>query len=90
VNKKRCLDDESGHFCGKMADMKQKNSGYMGKVCDICGKGVQHANVVSHAKNRTHIVRKPNLHHHSMVVEGKKLRLNLCAKCKRGMNVRGK
>ncbi len=68
--------------------MKQKNSGYLGKVCEVCGKGVQYANLVSHAKNRTHMIRKPNLHHHKLEIEGKKVRLNLCAKCKRGMHVK--
>ena len=61
---------------------------YLGKVCNICGKGVQHANLVSHAKNRVHIVRKPNLHTHKMVIDGEKIKLSLCAKCKRSMNDR--
>lgn len=58
---------------------------YHGKNCALCGKGVQYANTVSHAKNRVHIIRKPNLHVHRMVVGGEKLKLNLCAKCKRSI-----
>ena len=59
-----------------------------GKSCDICGKGAQRANKVSHAKNRTKILRKPNLHTHVMKVDGGKVRLSVCSKCKRAVNVR--
>lgn len=50
-------------------------------VCQNCGKGVQHANTVSHAKNRTHITRKPNLHFVKVLLLGKMVRQRLCAKC---------
>lgn len=52
-------------------------------VCVNCGKGVAHANVVSHAKNRTHIIRKPNLHWTRVLVAGKIVRQRLCTKCLR-------
>ena len=51
--------------------------------CEKCGKGVQFANQVSHAKNRTKIVRRPNLHS-ARIVENKKIvRMTLCTKCLR-------
>lgn len=58
-----------------------------GKSCDICGKGAQRANSVSHAKNRTKILRKPNLHTHIMKIDGEKARLSVCTKCKRAVRV---
>lgn len=52
-------------------------------VCENCGKGVQHANLVSHAKNRSHTVRKPNLHAATLLVDGVNVRMRLCTKCLR-------
>lgn len=71
-------------MCGKISFMKN-NELFFGKVCAVCGKGVQHANAVSHAKNRVKITRKPNLHVHKMEVEGEKVKVMLCTKCKRAM-----
>jgi len=51
--------------------------------CFLCGKGVQFAHKVSHAKNRTKIIRRPNLHTHKMVIDGEKVKIKLCTKCKR-------
>jgi ribosomal protein L28 len=59
---------------------------YEGKICALCGKGSQNANLVSHAKNRVKIVRKPNLHVHHEDIEGVRVKMWLCAKCKRGMS----
>lgn len=52
-------------------------------VCENCGKGVQYSNLVSHAKNRIHTIRKPNLHMARVVVGGKIRRVRLCTKCLR-------
>lgn len=52
-------------------------------VCDSCGKGVQHSNLVSHAKNRTHTIRKPNLHSAKLMIDGQRLRVRMCTKCLR-------
>lgn len=65
--------------------MKQKEKGKHG--CAICGKGVQHSNAVSFSKRRIKIVRKPNLHTHKMLVDGTKIKLNVCTQCKRGLRV---
>jgi ribosomal protein L28 len=58
---------------------------YEGKACALCGKGTQRANLVSHAKNRVKTIRRPNLHVHREKIEGVKVKMWLCAKCKRGM-----
>lgn len=52
-----------------------------GQKCEYCGKGVQFANRVSHAKNRSRIVRKPNLHTVKVVEDGEVVKRTLCAKC---------
>lgn len=51
--------------------------------CEHCGKGVQFANKVSHAKNRMKIVRRPNLHTARLLVDGQKVKAVLCTKCLR-------
>lgn len=51
--------------------------------CAICGKGVQHTNLVSFSKNRVHKIRRPNLHTHHMVVAGESIKVKLCTSCKR-------
>ncbi len=55
----------------------------MANKCDLCGKKRDVGHNVSHAKNRTQRVRKPNLHAHRMLVGETKLRLKLCTKCLR-------
>lgn len=52
-------------------------------VCESCGKGVQYSNRVSHAKNRTHTIRKPNIHSAKLVVDGQRLSVRMCTKCLR-------
>jgi large subunit ribosomal protein L28 len=52
-------------------------------VCASCGKGIQYSNLVSHAKNRSRIIRKPNLHSVRVLVSGKVVRQRLCTKCTR-------
>lgn len=58
---------------------------YQGKICALCGKGIQRANLVSHAKNRVKTVRLPNLHSHKEIIGGVKVRMWLCSKCKRAV-----
>ena len=50
-------------------------------VCVRCGKGVQYAHLVSHAKNRVNKIRKPNLKWVRVLVSGKEIRMRLCTKC---------
>ena len=49
--------------------------------CIKCGKGVQYGHHVSHAKNRTKRVFKPNLKRVTVTEDGVKKRMVLCAKC---------
>lgn len=55
----------------------------MANVCGLCGKKRNVGHNVSHAKNRTQRVRKPNLHAHRLRIGERSLRLMLCTKCKR-------
>ncbi len=65
--------------------MKQVKIGKYG--CAVCGKGVQHANLVSFSKRKIKVVRKPNLHTHHIVVDGSKVKLRVCTSCKRALRV---
>ena len=55
----------------------------MAYKCDYCDKGVDRGHLVSHAKNRTKTVRKPNLHNARVLENGKTVRRKLCTKCLR-------
>lgn len=55
----------------------------MANVCAVCGKGRDVGHNVSHAKNRTQRIRKPNLHAHKLTVDEVGLRVRLCTKCLR-------
>jgi len=60
---------------------KQPEKGKYG--CALCGKGVQHANLVSFSKRRVKQIRKPNLHVHHLMIEGVKVKIKVCTTCKR-------
>jgi large subunit ribosomal protein L28 len=53
----------------------------MAMKCQECGKGVQYGHHVSHAKNRSKRVFKPNLKRVTVKVKGVKRRMVLCVKC---------
>lgn len=55
----------------------------MANVCAVCGKGRDVGHNVSHAKNRTQRIRKPNLHVHKIKVGEVGIRVKLCSKCLR-------
>jgi large subunit ribosomal protein L28 len=55
----------------------------MAAQCFNCGKGIMYGNNVSHAKNRTKRIFKPNLHSARIVVSGVQKRVKLCTKCQR-------
>ena len=59
-----------------------------GMKCFNCGKGIMVGHNVSHAKNRTRKVFKPNLHRTRIVVSGRSMRVRLCTKCLR--TIKGK
>jgi len=53
----------------------------MSRKCDICGKGLQFGNTVSHAKNRTRRTWRPNLLEVRTMVEGRITTVKLCTRC---------
>lgn len=55
----------------------------MAMKCFKCGKGVMYGHRVSHAKNRTNRIFKPNLHNARILVNGAGKRVRLCTKCLR-------
>lgn len=55
----------------------------MAYVCEICGKKRNVGHGVSHAKNRTQKISKPNLHVHRIRVGEQTVKMLLCTKCKR-------
>jgi len=55
--------------------------------CDICGKGRQVGNKVSHSHTKTKRVWLPNLHRVRAVVEGEHRRLTVCTRCLRSGKV---
>ena len=59
-----------------------------GMKCFLCGKGIMVGHNVSHAKNRTRKVFKPNLHSARISVNGTSKKVRLCTKCLR--EVKGK
>lgn len=62
----------------------------MALVCFNCGKGVMYGHNVSHAKNRTRKIFKPNLHSARIVVSGVAKRVKLCTKCQRSIRAAAK
>jgi len=55
----------------------------MAAQCFNCGKGVMYGHNVSHAKNRTRRIFKPNLHLARISVGNVTKRVKLCTKCQR-------
>jgi large subunit ribosomal protein L28 len=62
----------------------------MSRACDICGKGIQFGNQISHAHNVSHRVWNPNLQRVRAVVDGKPARLRVCTRCLRSGAVQKK
>ena len=59
----------------------------MSRTCDICGKGLQFGNRVSHAHNVSHRVWNPNLQRVRVVIDGKSKRIRVCTRCLRSGKV---
>jgi large subunit ribosomal protein L28 len=55
----------------------------MAQRCDICGKGPQFGNRVSHAHNVTHRRFNPNLQRVRTVMKGVQRKLRVCTRCLR-------
>jgi large subunit ribosomal protein L28 len=62
----------------------------MAQVCELCGKGPQFGNNVSHAHNVTRRRWNPNLQSVKSVTNGNTKRLKVCTSCiKTGKVVKG-
>lgn len=59
----------------------------MAQQCEICGKGPQFGNRVSHAHNVTHRKFNPNLQEVRTVIKGVQKRVKLCTRCLRSGKV---
>ncbi len=57
--------------------------------CHVCGKGPQFGHNRSHALNATRKISQPNVFKKHLVIDGKKQRLNVCARCIRTMEKKG-
>jgi large subunit ribosomal protein L28 len=55
----------------------------MAAQCFNCGKGIMYGHNVSHAKNRTRKIFKPNLHPARIMINGVAKKVKLCTKCQR-------
>jgi large subunit ribosomal protein L28 len=55
----------------------------MAKRCDVCGKGPQFGNRVSHAHNVTHRRFNPNLQRVRAILNGVQRRIKACTGCLR-------
>lgn len=53
----------------------------MAKSCEICGKGPQFGNRVSHANNRTKRRFEPNLQSVRALISGGVRRVRVCTRC---------
>ena len=53
----------------------------MAKVCEICGKGPQFGNRISHAHNLNKRRWNPNLQRVRGIVDGSIRRIRVCTKC---------
>lgn len=57
--------------------------GVLVAMCDRCGKHKQAGNNVSHSNLHTKREFRPNIQKTTMMVDGRKQRLNLCTRCLR-------
>lgn len=53
--------------------------------CDICGKTPQFGHNVSHSKRRTKRQWKVNTQKKTVIIDGKRVRINICTRCLRTM-----
>ncbi len=51
--------------------------------CEICGKTPQYGHNVSHSKRRTNRRWMPNTQKRSLVLNGRRTRVNICNRCLR-------
>jgi large subunit ribosomal protein L28 len=51
--------------------------------CDLCGKTPMFGHNISHSKRHTNRRWTPNIHSVTLIVDGKKKKMNLCTRCLR-------
>ncbi|MCL6613171.1 MAG: 50S ribosomal protein L28 [Firmicutes bacterium] len=59
----------------------------MAKQCEICGKGKQNGNLVSHSNVKTHRRWEPNLRSVRAAIGGVPRRIRVCTRCLRSGRV---
>jgi large subunit ribosomal protein L28 len=59
----------------------------MARVCDLCGKGPQFGNNISHAHNVTSRTWEPNLQRVRAIIDGTVRRVRVCTRCLRSGKV---
>ena len=73
--------------CAPVADNEERFSqegvAIVAFACELCGKGPQSGNTVSHANNRTRRVFNPNLQTVRALVNGAAKRIRVCTRCLR-------
>jgi len=58
----------------------------MARICDVCGKGKQIGNNVSHANNKSKRQWLPNLQSLRIIKDGNTQKVRVCTKCiKKGL-----
>lgn len=60
----------------------------MARVCDICGKGPQFGNTISHAHNVTRRRWNPNLRRVKALIKGAQKHVRVCTACIRAGRVK--
>jgi large subunit ribosomal protein L28 len=71
----------SGAYPGDTKTRKRSWSEVMAQVCDICGKGPQFGNNISHAHNVTRRRWNVNLQAVKALVNGASKRIRVCTSC---------
>lgn len=59
----------------------------MSRRCEVCGKGVQFGNLISHAHNVSRTRWLPNLQTVRALVEGRVKQLRVCTRCIRSNKI---
>lgn len=68
-------------FVSKYFEFNQIERNNMAKVCEICGKKPLSGNNISHAHNRTRRRWLPNLQTVRANLNGRSVRIKVCASC---------
>jgi large subunit ribosomal protein L28 len=59
----------------------------MSRVCEVCGKGRQVGNNISHAHNKTKRVWLPNLQKVRVIKDGRVKKIKVCTRCIRSGSI---